>query len=253
MIEESFVNGDSVIHCLDPRVKIIVAGVFSIIVAVSDRFGALISAIIFAMSIVLLARLPIKKVCTRLLIVNGFILLLWFFFPFTIKGKQLFTLGPLIATKEGIIYAILVTIKSNAIIVTIMALVATIPIFTMGSAMRHLYIPAKFVHLFFFTYRYIHVINMEYQRLMNAIKIRGFNPGTNMHTYKTYAYLVGMLFVKSYDRARRVRAAMLCRGFSGRFYDLSEFSFKTSDGVIMVLMLLAITGIGLLQWTRIIY
>ena len=55
VIEESFVNGDSVIHCLDVRVKIIMAGVFSIIVTVSDRFGALIPAIIFAMSIAISA------------------------------------------------------------------------------------------------------------------------------------------------------------------------------------------------------
>ncbi|MEE9612088.1 MAG: energy-coupling factor transporter transmembrane component T, partial [Desulfatiglandales bacterium] len=114
--------------------------------------------------------------------------------------------------------------------------------------MRHLHVPTKIVHLFFFTYRYIHVIHTEYQRLIKAIKIRGFHPRTNLHTYRTYAYLVGMVIVKSHDRAQRVRAAMLCRGFSGRFYDLSDFSFKASDLVILVLMLLAVMGVGFLQW-----
>ena len=69
-----------------------------------------------------------------------------------------------------------------------------------------------------------------------------------MHTYRTYAYLVGMLLVKSHDRAERVRSAMLCRGFKGRFYELSEFSFQFSDLIIMFLMLLAVTIILLLQW-----
>lgn len=253
MIEISFNNGDSVIHRLDPRAKLIVAGTFSIIVALSDRFTALMPAILFAMAIVFLAGLCLKRVCYRLLIVNGLIILLWFFLPFAIEGKPLFTFGPLIATKEGIIYAARITIKSNAIIMALMALVSTMSIFTVGRAMRHLRVPAKIVHLIFFTYRYTHVIYMEYRRLIKTIKIRGFQKGTNMHTYKTYAYLVGMLLVKSYDRAERVHAAMLCRGFRGRFYDLSEYTCSTSDLVIMVLMLLCVAGVGLIQWTRIIY
>jgi cobalt/nickel transport system permease protein len=91
---------------------------------------------------------------------------------------------------------------------------------------------------------------MEYQRLMKTLKIRGFYPRTNLHTYRTYAYLVGMVIVRSHDRAERVRAAMLCRGFSGTFYDLSEFSFKASDLVALVLMLMVIMGVGFLQWIR---
>jgi cobalt/nickel transport system permease protein len=75
--------------------------------------------------------------------------------------------------------------------------------------------PDKIVHLISFAYRYIHVIHTEYGRQLNAMKIRGFYPKSNLHTYKTYAYLVGMLLVKSYDRAKRVQAAMLCRGLIG--------------------------------------
>lgn len=252
MIEEDFVHGDSPIHRLDPRVKTVVAGVFSIVVAASDRFLALVPAIVLALVFVSLSKLPIKKVCLRLLIVNGLILLLWCFLPFTLEGEELLRLGPLVATREGVIYSTVITLKSNAIILALLALIATMSVFTVGRALRHLHVPAKMVHLFFFTYRYIHVIYMEYHRLMRAIRIRGFRAGTNMHTYRTYAYLVGMLLVKSHDRAERVRAAMLCRGFRGKFYDLSQFTLKTSDVVIMVLMISAVAGIGLLQWTRII-
>lgn len=253
MVEEGFVHGKSVIHRLDPRAKTVVAGLFSAVVATSDRFAALVPAIVVAVSLLILARPSIKRVVSRLLMVNGLILLLWFFLPFTFEGEPLFTIGPLVGTRQGIIYSTAITIKSNAIIMTLMALVATMPIFTVGRAMRFLYMPGKIVHLISFAYRYIDVIHMEYGRLMNAIRIRGFYPRNNLHTYKTYAYLVGMLLVKSYDRAKRVQAAMLCRGFNGNFYDLSEFSFKISDCVILVLMLLITASIGLLQWTRIIY
>ncbi|MBL7176222.1 MAG: cobalt ECF transporter T component CbiQ [Desulfobacteraceae bacterium] len=251
MIEEDFPNGNSVIDHLDPRVKMVVAGAFSLVVATADRFLALVPAMVLSLSFMLLAGLRLNKVCFRLLIVNGLILLLWIFLPFTVEGEPLFTLGSLTATKEGIIYSTLITIKSNSIVVAIMALLATMPVVTMGRAMRELYVPEKMVHLFFFTNRYIHTIHMEYNRQMNAIKIRGFRPGTNVHTYRTYAYLVGMLLVKSHYRAERVRAAMLCRGFRGKFYDLREFSFTSSDLIIMIVMLLAVTSVGLLQWTNI--
>lgn len=253
MIDEGFAYGDSVIHRLDPRVKTVVAGAFSIVVATSDRFVALVPAIIIAISVLLLARLPFKKVIMRLLMTNGLILLLWVFLPFTSKGESLFTIGPLVGTKEGIIYSATITIKSNAIVMTLMAFVATMPMFTMGWAMRSLHMPDKIVYLISFAYRYIHVIDTEYRRLMHAIKIRGFYPKNNLHTYKTYAYLVGMLLVKSYDRAKRVQAAMLCRGFTGRFYDLSQFSFTTFDWLFLMLLILMTAFIGLLQWTRIVF
>ena len=60
------------------------------------------------------------------------------------------------------------------------------------------------------------VLEEEYQRLARAARIRGFRAGTDLHTYRTYAYLVGMLFVRAADRAERVRNAMLCRGFNGQ-------------------------------------
>jgi len=252
LIEEDFLIGDSVIHRLDPRAKVITAAAFSIVVAVSERFVALLPSILVAVSFIFLARLSLKRVCLRLLMVNLLILMLWLSLPFTFEGETLFSLGPLTATREGIGHAAALTIKSNAIIMTLMAFIATMPVFTLGRALRYFHVPEKIVHLLSFTYRYIHVIHMEYSRLMNAIKIRGFNPGNNIHTYKTYAYIVGMLLLKSYERANRVRAAMLCRGFRGKFYDLNEFSFRPSDWVVMVTSLFAVLGIGILQWTKII-
>ena len=134
-----------------------------------------------------------------------------------------------------------------------MALVGTIPIFTMGRALKCLCVPQKIIHLILFTFRYIHVIQREYVRRMNAIKIRGFQAGTNIHTYKTFAYLFGMLFLNSFARAERVRSAMLCRGFKGKFYDLYEFSFRYFDLVLLILMLFGVLIIGLLQWTELIF
>jgi len=238
VIWEDFASVDSLIHHLDPRVKIVLVFLFSVVVAVS-------------ICVTWLARVPIKGLLRRLAPVNMLIIFLWFFLPFTVEGEPLFSVGPLVGTHEGVLYAARISIKSNVIIIMLIALVASTSILTLGHAMHELRVPKKIVHLFFFTYRYIHVIHREYLRLVNAMKVRGFRPGTNMHTYKTFAYLVGMILVRSSDRAQRVHNAMLCRGFRGNLYSLSEFSLKARDMISLILMLALILVLGVLEWTRI--
>ena len=251
MIWEDFASVDSLIHHLDPRVKIVLVFLFSVVVAVSTRFVVLVSALALGVCVTWLARVPIKGLLRRLAPVNMLIIFLWFFLPFTVEGEPLFSVGPLVGTHEGVLYAARISIKSNVIMIMLIALVASTSILTLGHAMHELRVPKKIVHLFFFTYRYIHVIHREYLRLVNAMKVRGFRPGTNMHTYKTFAYLVGMILVRSSDRAQRVHNAMLCRGFRGNLYSLSEFSLKARDVISLILMLALILVLGVLEWTRI--
>jgi cobalt/nickel transport system permease protein len=249
MIEELFSTGTSFIHSLDPRIKIIVAALFSVLVAVSSNFSALVPALAVSLLMISLAKIPIQRVLHRLLLVNGLIIFLWLVLPFTYRGELWFALGPLVATKEGILCATEITVKSNAILLAMIALLGTIPIFTLGHAINQLSVPDKLVHLLLFTYRYIHVIFQEYRRLINAMKIRGFTPRTNNHTYKTYAYLLGILLVRSYDRAERIHKAMLCRGFSGKYYTSTPFSVKPRDLLYLSAMLAIILGLVFLQWS----
>jgi cobalt/nickel transport system permease protein len=186
---------------------------------------------------VAMARLQISEVFKRLLVVNGLVMFIWAVIPFTFPGEPLFRLGPFVAARQGVDLAAQITLKSNAIVLAFMALVATMPFATAGHALHRLQVPDKIVHLLLMTYRYIFVLEQEYQRLVRAARIRGFQPGTNLHTYRTYAYLVGMLFVRAVDRAERVRWAMLCRGFKRKFYSLQEF--KAGPGGVAFLLLIS--------------
>jgi cobalt/nickel transport system permease protein len=252
MIGAEFEIGESLVQRLDPRVKIAVVILFSVVVAVSKRFDVLISALAIGLCIMLLARVAIRQLVRRLVPVNAFILFLWIFLPFTLKGEPLFSIGPLVGSHEGVLYATRISIKSNAIMLVLIALVASTSILTLGHALHELRVPQKIVHLFFFTYRYVHVIYREYLRSVNAMKVRGFRLGTNMHTYKTMANLVVMLLVRSCDRAQRVHNAMLCRGFKGKLYSLSQFSIKTADVVSLAVMLVIVLTMGVLEWIRMV-
>lgn len=61
------------------------------------------------------------------------------------------------------------------------------------------------------------------------MKVRGFRPGTNWHTYRSYGYLVGMMLVRAVERSERILGAMKCRGFSGRIMMLHRFEATRTD------------------------
>jgi cobalt/nickel transport system permease protein len=247
-IQEPFSEGVSLAHRLDPRGKIVVAALFSVLVAVAKTYAAALGGLALALAYLALARLPLGKVVVRLLVVNSFIFFLWMVLPFTYPGTEVWRWGPLVATREGLMQAGLITLKSNAIVIALMALIATVPIVTLGQALHNLRLPDKLCHLLLFTYRYLYVFEDEYRRLVLAMKIRGFRPRTNLHTYRSYAYLAAMLLVRSLDRAERVFAAMLCRGFHGTFYSLKSFSWHRRDGIFLAVSLLALSVLLYLEW-----
>jgi len=227
---------------------VVVAALFAVLLAVAQTYAAVLAGLGLALICLVLARLPWKKVASRLLVVNSFIIFLWLVLPLTYPGEEVWRLGPLSVTREGLIYTGLITVKSNAIIIALIALVATIPIVTLGQSLQALRLPDKLCHLLLFTYRYLHVFEQEFQRLIQAMKIRGFQPKTNLHTYRSYAYLAAMLLVHSYDRAERVYQAMLCRGFHGTFYSLRTFSWERRDGIFLALSLPVLAVLCYLEW-----
>jgi cobalt/nickel transport system permease protein len=247
-IQEPFSEGASLAHRLDPRGKIVVAALFAVLVAVSKSYPATLAGLALALLWLALARLPVKQVIVRLLVVNSFIFFLWIVLPFTYPGDPAFHWGPLAATRQGLLFTGLITLKSNAIIIGLIALIATVPVVTLGQAMHNLRLPDKLCHLLLFTYRYLYVFEEEFHRLVQAMKIRGFRPRTNLHTYRSYAYLAAILLVRSYDRADRVFQAMLCRGFHGVFYSLRSFAWQRRDGIFLGVSLLALTLVLYLEW-----
>jgi cobalt/nickel transport system permease protein len=205
-------------------------------------------SIVMALALVCTARLNIRAVTKRVLVVWGFVLLMWAVLPLTYDGEILFRIGPLPVMRPGVVLAGQITLKSIAMILIFISLVATIPIATMGYALSRLRVPDKIVYLLLITYRYFFVLQQEYERLVRAAKMRGFRPKTNMHTYRTYAYLLGMLFVRASARAERVYQAMKCRGFRGKFYTLVEYSAHPRNAVFLVLMALFATTLISLEW-----
>ena len=249
MVCETFAQGDSIVHRLDPRGRVVVGLGFSLLMAVSSRFPVLASGLALSAVGAMAARLPLVPTLKRLAAVNAFMVLLWLLLPLTSGGSPWFGLGPLAYSRDGAWLAGAITLKANAIVLAFTVLLATVEITSLGHALRHLHVPDKLTHLFLFTVRYIDVLHHEYQRLSQAMTVRCFRPRLSRHTCRTYGYLVGMLLVNSLDRSERIVAAMKCRGFVGRFYVLDHFTFARRDAWFAVVMCAALAVLGWMEWS----
>jgi len=256
MISEPFAIGDSLIHRLDPRIRVVLTVLYTFVIALAYQFPVLTAALVLSSALIAISRVSIKAVFKRMVMVNALILLLWLVLPFTFNGMVLpFTfngnvltrIGPFAIYHPGVVLAAQITLKSNAILFAFIALIATMSLATLGHALHRLGVPGKMVHLLLMTYRYLFVIEVEYLRLMRAAKIRGFRPGTNVNTYRTYSYVIGMLFVRAAARAERVYQAMLCRGFNGKFYSLQEFQTTAASWIFSIIMTIFIMAMILME------
>ncbi|MDO9584242.1 MAG: cobalt ECF transporter T component CbiQ [Desulfomicrobium sp.] len=247
MFDEPFAHGSSPVHGLDPRVRLAMAGIFSVCVAMLREPAAAGAALLLALVILALSAPPMKQLCKRVALVNVFIVFLWLTVPLTMPGAPVLTLGPLTVSREGVELVWLATLKSNAILLTFLALVTSMDSPTMGHALNRLGAPSKLVFLFLFTYRYLHVIADEWQRLLTAARLRGFALRTGMHTYRTIGNLLAMVLVNSFDRSGRVYQAMLLRGFQGRFASVVRFKARRQDALFAALWLMATAGLVLMD------
>jgi cobalt/nickel transport system permease protein len=241
MIEEKFAYGSSFIHRLEPKIRILASIVLSFAAALCDNLYVMAIYFVISMILITMAGLNGMDVVKRLKPLFWFLLMIWIILPLTFEGDIWYRFYGLNITGPGIILCCKITIKSITILLLFTALVATMTIASLGNGLHKIHVPDKMVFLILMSYRYISVIEEEYKRLLRAAKFRGFNPGTNLHSYKTFAYLAGMLFVRASLRAQRVHQAMLCRGFNQKFHTLDDYPPNRLNSIF----LLAVSGAGL--------
>ncbi|NIA21645.1 MAG: cobalt ECF transporter T component CbiQ [Anaerolineaceae bacterium] len=248
MVCETYFKGESFMHRLDPRVKLVAAGAFCMVLALSHRAEVLVAGLVLGIGLALVARLPPANLLKRMAAVNAFVLMTALLLPWTTPGRSLLEVGPLAFSVEGLAMAGLIALKSNAIVLAVTALLSTVEITRLGHALVHLKVPEKLAHLLLFSVRYIDLLHHEYRRLATAMKVRSFRPRMNLHTYQSLGNLVGMLLVRSFDRSQRIMAAMKCRGFRGRFYVLDHFSIRRQDIAFAVGSLMIVATLIVMEW-----
>ncbi len=229
----------SPLHVWDPRVKI-VSILFLILstVLVNDVVPA-VAGLITSIALILFSRMPADFIRGYMRWITPFVFFLFITITFTVPGEEFLNLNVLSVSYPGVKKGILIAIRALSATLLALAIVGTTKFDQILKAMEKLRIPNKVIQTFMFTYRYIFVFTREIQRMLISLKARGFRKRTDFCTLTTIGNSIGMLFVRSYGRSKRVYWAMISRGYSGTVNSLVNFEIKNSDymkgALIMVL------------------
>jgi len=209
---------ESVIHKLDPRTKIITFLLFVIFVittAPHDYLSfAAYAAIIFI--VVLLSKVPLSYVFKRVLVIIPFVLLVALFLPFANKGPEGWTIFWNVIIKSFL-----------AVLATIM-LSSTTRFHILLKGFELLKFPKIMIMMLAFMYRYVFILVDEAHRMERARDSRYFG-GEYLRQIKIICNIIGLLFIRAYERGERVYQSMSARGFDGNIITMNELKYKNFD------------------------
>jgi cobalt/nickel transport system permease protein len=162
------------------------------------------------------------------------------------RGERIWEWHFLAVTDEGIQSAVALALRTVALVLIAMSMLASTPLHVTLCAARKLGLPRLLVHVSLLTYRYTFLLVDELNRLRIALRVRGFRNAMTGHAYRTIGRVTGTLLVRGSDRAERVAAAMRCRGFDGHFRTLA--AFRTTFPDVLMFALIAAAAGGLAAW-----
>ncbi|MCX6357515.1 MAG: cobalt ECF transporter T component CbiQ [Candidatus Aureabacteria bacterium] len=206
-------------HRTDARVKC-VACVCCVLLIVTTPATAVLSFTGYALILLALlavSRVPILHIVRRTLAVMPFVLLIAACLPFIKRGEVMWSVAwggwTLAVTRDGLRLFWGVFVKSSLSIFCVALLTATTRFDCLLRGMESLRCPRLVVMLLSFLYRYAFLFSDDLMRMLRAKRSRSFRPARS--EARILAGMLGMLFVRSYERAERVYLAMCSRGFDG--------------------------------------
>ncbi len=234
----------SLIHQLDPRVKLALVVSFILTTALTPvgAWPVYILLIAVALSAEMLSELGIGFFMRRALLAVPFVMAA---LPllFTIPGQALSVLPfGLTITLAGLERFISVALKSWASVQMAILLASTTPFPDLLMAMRSMHLPRLLVAIVGLMWRYLFVMVDETLRLIRARESRsstndqpGLKPGGSlMWRARVTGGMAGSLFLRSLERSDRIYMAMVARGYDGEVRSLSHPALKARDWLILI-------------------
>ena len=218
--------GESVIHRLDARFKIILTTLFIVMLFVTQKALGLAVGGVFCLFAVVLSRLPAKmfvksiKPIVPILIFTSLLNLL-----FIDKGTVLFAWKFIHITQGGIQTSVFMVIRIIFLIAGTSLLTYTTSPIQLTDAIERLLSPLKKLHvpvlelamMMTIALRFIPTLIEETDKIMAAQKARGadLESGSLMQRAKALIPILIPLFVSAFRRAEELATAMECRCYRG--------------------------------------
>ena len=253
-----FFPGNSPIHRLDPRTKIIIAVFFIASIFVAKNPAGFLLLTVATILLIAVSHISFKVILKSIKPLAFIVLFTALLNIFMTKGEG----APLVSFwiiniyTEGIVRAVIMAFRVILLIVgsSVLLTYTTSPI-SLTDGLESLLSPLKkikvpvhtFAMMMSIALRFIPTLIEETEKIMNAQKSRGadFTSGSLIKRAKALIPLLVPLFVSSFKRAEELATAMECRCYRGdkKRTKLVKLEYKGRDFVVMLIFLLLLAAI----------
>ncbi len=217
---------DSVVHRMDPRVKIILLIAVIVAVFLAGNLLAFVPVIAFLIVVTKLSKVPVKMMLKglkplRLILILTFVLNLFF-----LQGETvLLDLGFAQIKQEALVLAVHYSLRLILLVLFSSILTLTTPPITLTDGLERLLSPLRVIHfpahemamMMSIALRFIPTLMEEADKIMKAQTARGadFESGNLIARAKAMVPLLVPLFVSAFRRAGDLAMAMEARCYHG--------------------------------------
>jgi energy-coupling factor transport system permease protein len=255
-----YTPGDSFFHKLDPRSKIVFMGVITVLIVVVENLwiaGGILLTLFLLWRIAGLSLSSLKELATPMIGLAAFLL---FVQAILYPGHRIL-IQPIIphpipfiggrgsVTLEGILFAVLLSVRILAMVIVLPLVTMTTPvhIFTLGLVRMGL--PYRLAYTMTTALNLIPLLQAEANMIADAQKLRAFQvfeKGGFLEKLKAYPALVTPLIIGAMRRAQLIAVAMDSRAFgasANRTY-IQEIRMRGQDWAFVVVagLLAAVAG-----------
>ncbi len=222
-----FFPGNSFLHKLDPRTKIILTVLYIVSVFLAKSISAFLVLILFTAGLIIISTIPPKVILKAVKPLLFVILLTAVINLFWTTGEHLLvSFGFIHIYMEGVIYASMMIIRIVTLLIgTCVILTYTTSPIALTDGIERLLSPLKVIHLpvhefammMTIALRFIPTLIEETDKIMSAQKARGadFTSGSIIKRAKALIPVLIPLFISSFRRADELATAMECRCYHG--------------------------------------
>ena len=206
----------SPVHRLDARAKLLGLAGLTLVAATSPpaAWPLLACCAVLLAAVALAARVPVRVLWSRALVILPLVVLAAASLPFVRHGGAEYRLGPLELSEAGL--TVFGAAVAKAVVGTLSAilLASTTSVPAALEGLRRLHAPPVLVAIAGVTWRYVFVLAGEVARMRTALAARGHRPRHLLHGAAT-GRLATALFLRAHARGERVHVAMAARGWQG--------------------------------------
>ncbi|MBO4776614.1 MAG: energy-coupling factor transporter transmembrane protein EcfT [Lachnospiraceae bacterium] len=257
-----YYQADSVIHRLDPRVKLVGTLAYMISLFVFNNIFCYAVAIVLLAVVIALSKVPVGYMLKGMRAVLFIMVFTVVFNVFFTSGTNLVEFWIFHISKEGVRMAIFMVIRLTLLIISASIMTLTTTPNRLTDGLEKLFRPLKIfklpVHeiamMMSIALRFIPILMEEADKIMKAQTARGakFDSKKFTERAKSLIPLIVPLFISAFRRASDLALAMEARGYHGgdgrtKLYPLKYASRDIISYVILILYIAVIVFLGIMS------